>query len=300
MEIRKTELKHTTRTVRRNLSGWLLMAPTVIAFIILVWRPIIIGISYSFFDLQGFEPQRFVGLDNYKDVITDTNFLDTLKNTVLYVFWSLVIGFPLPFICAVMLNEFIYAKGYFKVSTYLPVIVPAIASSLIWKMIYSDGPGGLLNMVMYFFGVGPLGWLSNKSLTIPLIIISMTWHGFGSTLIMYLATLQGVNSELYEAARIDGAGLIQRIKIVLIPHMRSLLLLLAIKQIIGVFQVVEQPLAMTGGGPNNASMSLGLTNYFYAFKFGQYEKSLALGGITFLLLIGLTFIYFHFDKKSQE
>ena len=128
----------------------------------------------------------------------------------------------------------------------------------------------------------------------------MTWHGFGSTLIMYLATLQGVNNELYEAARIDGAGLFQRIKVVLFPHMRSLLLLLIIKQMIGVFQVVEQPLAMTGGGPNNASMSLGLTNYFYAFKFGQYEKSLALGTITFLLLIGMTFVYFHFDKKSQD
>ena len=300
MKTNKRDLRHAKGAIKRNLSGWLLIAPTVLAFIVLVWRPIIIGSCYSFFDLKGFEPQKFVGFDNYIDVITDTNFLDTLKNTALYVFWSLVIGFPLPFICAVIMNEFIYAKGYFKVSTYLPVIVPAIASSLIWKMIYGDGSGGLLNMILYFFGVGPVGWLSNKTLTIPLIIISMTWHGFGSTLIMYLATLQGVNNELYEAARIDGAGLFQRIKVVLFPHMRSLLLLLIIKQMIGVFQVVEQPLAMTGGGPNNASMSLGLTNYFYAFKFGQYEKSLALGTITFLLLIGMTFIYFHFDKKSQD
>ena len=81
--------------------------------------------------------------------------------------------------------------------------------------------------------------------------------------------------------------------------MRSLLLLNVIRQMISVFNVTEQPLAMTGGGPNGASMSLGLTNYFYAFKFGQYEKSLALGVITFVILMGLTFVYFYFDKKTE-
>ena len=284
----------------RNISGWLLIIPAVLLFFLLIWRPIGIGIWYSFYKLQGFTRVAFVGLKNYIDVLSDTNFLQTLSNTAQYTVWSLVIGFPLPFICAIMLNEMIHGQSYFKVTTYLPVVIPAIATSLIWKMIYMDGSGGLLNMLRYLFGAEPTTWLSNKNIVIPLIVISMTWNGFGSTLIMYLASLQGINQELYEAARLDGAGFFRRIVHVLFPHMRGLLLLMLIRQIIGVFSVAEQPLTMTGGGPNGASLSLGLTNYFYAFKYGQYDKSLALGVITFLILIVLTFVYFGLDKQVED
>lgn len=285
--------------LQKNISGWLLIMPSVILFIILVWRPIIIGMSYSFFDLKGFEPVKFVGLDNFKDVLSDTNFIKTLKNTLKYVGWSLVIGFPLPIICAVMLNELLHWKGYFKITTYLPVIIPSIATCLIWKMVYMDGEGGMLNMLLYYFGISPQNWLSNKNIVIQLIIISMSWNAFGSTMIVYLASLQSVNNELYEAARLDGAGFFGRIRYVLLPHMRGIMMLMAIRQIISVFNVTEQPLTMTGGGPNGASLSIGLTNYFYAFKYGQYEKSLALGVITFILLFMLTFIYFRLEKKSE-
>lgn len=286
--------------LRRNISGWLLIIPSIILFVFIIWRPIIIGISYSFFDLQGFKPVEFVGFKNFAEVLNDTNFIKTLINTVGYVFWSLIIGFPLPFICAVMLNELVHMKGYFKITTYLPVVIPTIATAFIWKMVYMDGPGGLLNMLLYYFGIEPMGWLSNKTLVIPLIVVSMSWSGFGSTLIMYLATLQGINQELYEAARLDGAGFFKRIKHVLFPHMRGVVLLLAIRQIIGVFSVAEQPLAMTGGGPNGASMSLGLTNYYYAFRYSQYDKSMALGVITFCLLLVLTFVYFGLDRRIEE
>lgn len=292
--------KSVSGLLRRNISGWLLIIPSIILFVFIIWRPIIIGISYSFFDLQGFKPVEFVGLKNFAEVLNDTNFIKTLVNTVGYVFWSLIIGFPLPFICAVMLNELVHMKGYFKITTYLPVVIPTIATAFIWKMVYMDGPGGLLNMLLYYFGIEPMGWLSNKTLVIPLIVVSMSWSGFGSTLIMYLATLQGINQELYEAARLDGAGFFRRIKHVLFPHMRGVVLLLAIRQIIGVFSVAEQPLAMTGGGPNGASMSLGLTNYYYAFKYSQYDKSMALGVITFCLLLVLTFVYFGLDRRIEE
>ena len=207
----KAPKKKVSNIVKRNLSGWLLIIPSLFLFFFLVWRPIGIGIGYSFFRLEGFTPTEFVGFKNFTDVLTDSNFIQTLLNTCGYVFWSLVIGFPLPFICAVMTNELMHAKGYFKITTYLPVIIPSIATCLIWKMVYMDGEGGLLNMLLYYLGIGPQGWLSDKSLTIPLIIISMTWNGFGSSLIIYLAQLQGINQELYEAARLDGAGFFRRI-----------------------------------------------------------------------------------------
>lgn len=289
-----------TGILAKNIPGWVLILPSMFLFVMIVWRPIVMGIGYSFFDLKGFTPVDFVGLKNYKDVLTDTNFIQTLKNTVMFVLWSLIIGYPLPFICAVMMNEMIHLKGFFKVATYLPVIIPSIATSLIWKMIYMGGEGGLLNMFLYFFGIGPMDWLANKALTIPLIVIAMSWNGFGSTLIVYLASLQGINKDLYEAATLDGCGFFGKFKAVLFPHMRGILLLNFVRQIIGVFGITEQPLAMTGGGPNGASMSLGLTNYFYAFRYGQYDKALAVGVITFLLLLIWTVVYFVMDKKINE
>lgn len=286
--------------IKRNISGWVLILPTFLFFVFLVWRPIIIGIMYSFFDLRGFEPVAFVGLENYRQVLSDSNFLSTLKNTVEYVIWSLIIGLPLPFVAAVMLNEALHGKQYFKISLYLPCVLPGMAAYLLWSMIYGENQAGLINSVLRLFGTEPMQFLSNKTLVIPLIIVMMSWKNFGGTMIMYLATLQGADQSLYEAARLDGAGFWQRIKAVTWPHCRGILLLLAVKQIIGIFGITEQPLVMTGGGPNGASLSLGLTNYYYAFKYGAMQKSLALGVITFVMLMGLTVVYFKIDKKINE
>jgi len=284
----------------RNLSGWLLIAPSLFLFIFLIWRPIVVGISYSFFDLKGFSPIEFIGFENYKNVLSDTNFIQTLWNTIKYVIWSLVIGFLPPFICAILINEMLHLKGFFRVTTYLPVVIPGIAVSLIWRMMYLDSTGGLLNMILIKLGGEATRWLSNPDLVIPLIIIAMPWNTFGGTMVMYLSVIQGINKELYEAASLDGANIPQRLRYVLIPHMRGMLLLMLINQIIGVFNITEQPLTMTGGGPNGASMSLGLTNYFYAFKYGHYDKSLALGVIIFIILFALTLVYFTADKKIND
>ncbi len=290
----------TLNKISRNAPGWLLMAPTIVLFFCLSWRPIIVAFSYSFYDIKNFEPVKFVGFENFRQILTDTKFLKTLWNTAQYVLWSLLIGLPLPFLTAVAINEMIKSKSFFRVVTYLPALIPGMAVFLIWRFIYNDGSIGLLNSIRWFFGLAPTNWLSNPDLTIPLIVIMMSWNGFGGTVIMYLATLQGVDQSLYEAAELDGAGIFSKFKAVLLPHTYGTLALCFVRQIISVAQVTEQPMVMTGGGPNYASMSLGLTNYYYAFKYGQMEKSMALGVVTFLILLGLTFLYFKMDKKINE
>lgn len=287
-------------TIRNNIAGWLLILPTVLAFILFLWRPIIIGIGYSFFNLKGFTPDGFVGFDNYVKVLSDTNFLKTLGNTVEYVLWSLVLGLPLPFVAALMLNEMRAGKQYFKISTYLPCVLPGMAVYLLWTMVYGESSAGLINSFLNVLGMENMRFLSNDKIVIPCIILMMTWRSFGSTMIMYLATLQGVDISLYEAARIDGANFWQRITHITFPYCRGIILLLAVKQIIGVFAITEQPMVMTGGGPNGASLSLGLTNYYYAFKYGQMQNSLALGVVSFTILVGLTIVYFALDKKIND
>lgn len=288
------------QTLQRNMTGWLLLLPSMILFTVIIWRPIVVGILYSFFDLEGFRPVEFVGVDNFLSVMSDSNFIKTLGNTFQYVIWSLIIGFPLPFLTAVMLNEMLSGKQYFKISTYLPGIIPGIAVCLIWKSLYGEGDSGLLNMFLAKLDMEPATWLADKYKVIPLIVIMMSWQGFGGTLIMYLASLQGINQELYEAARLDGAGFFGRFRHILLPHMSGIMLLVLVRQIISVFQVTEQPLIMTDGGPNGASLTLGLTNWRYAFKFGQYERSLALGVVTFVILISLSILYHVMDKKIND
>lgn len=296
----KKEKRKSKVSLQQNIAGWLLLLPAVICFILLVWRPIVISVYDSFFRLQGVVRTEFVGLQNYIDVVTDTNFMQALGNTIKYVFWSLIIGLPLPFIVAVMLNEMVKTKNFFNVTYYIPCVIPAMATYMVWKMIYSDSAGGLLNMIRYTLGFAPMGWLSNSDLAIPLIIVTMTWSGFGGAVILYLSALQGVDVSLYEAARLDGANIFQRIRVVMMPNMWGILLLQTVRQIISVFQVSEQPLTMTGGGPNGATTTLGLTNYFLAFKYGQFDKSMALGVIIFILLMWLTLLYFGLDKKIND
>lgn len=286
--------------LKKNITGWVLILPFVVLFICLHWYPIICGFVYSFFDLKGFTPVKFVGFDNMVRVFNDSNFLKTLWNTVQYVLWSLLIGLPIPIIVSVLLNEMVYAKTYFKVSLYLPVLIPGVAACLIWKNIYGEGATGLINMFLALVGKEPMMWLADKNKVIMLLVIMSTWKGFGSSTIMYLATLQGINQELYEAAKLDGAGILHRVRYVLLPHIGGTVLLVGVRQIIAVFGILEQPMMMTDGGPNGASLSLALTNWRYAFKFNQYENSFALGVIMFLMVISLTFVYNALDKKLSD
>ncbi len=281
-------------------SGWLFFIPTAILLYLIMLRPIVIGAVYSLYDLNGFTPEEFVGLKNYESVLTNSDFIKTLGNTLKYCGWSFVIGFPLPIIVAIMLNEIVHFKNTMKTALYLPVILPGIAAFMIWQQLYQPGDAGVLNLVTSIFGMEPSEWLQNPTLTIILLTVVSTWKTFGSTVLMYLAVVQGVNQELYEAANIDGANIWNKFRYILMPQMYPMMLLLAVRQFIGVFQTFEIVLTMTGGGPNNASMTLGLMTYNYGFVNFQFDKALAMGFVTFLMLSILTVIYFVLDKKVSE
>ena len=291
-----------TRFLRRDFSAWLLILPMLICVYYFTLRPQVLGIYWSFHNMVRYEPQEFVGLKNYLTVITRPDFLQTVKNTVMYVVYSMIIGFPLPFLLALVMNELVHFRKTTRVLVYLPSIMPAMAISLLWTFIYNPSSGGLLNMILGSVGIEPYQWLQDSRFTILWIIISMTWNGCGATALYYFAAMQGINRELYEAALIDGAGYWRRVGIVTLPYMYGMLVLFGVRQIIGVFNTMEQVLQMTGGGPNNASVTLGLLNYRYAFDSGgkNAQYALALGVMMFIVLSVFSIIYFKIDKKIQE
>lgn len=297
----KNQFKRKTR-FRNDRDAWILMLPMVLILYLFVWRPTVMGSVWSFFDMKGYTVKEFCGFDNYIKVLSHTRFLPMLWNTVKYVLWSLVIGFFPPLFIAIMINEIIHFKNGFRVLIYIPAVIPGIAAMLMWFYMYYPDHTGLLNMILGKFGVEPRQWLNDPNFTILGIVIYMTWKGFAGTMLLYFASLQNVSVELYEAALIDGAGPFKRLWHVTRPGIEGLLLLNVVRQIIGVFQVMEQPLAMTGGGPNGASTSLSYQLYQYGFNSGGKGtgQAMALGVIIFLILIVFTIVYFWLNKKVEN
>ena len=285
--------------VKQNISGWLIMAPTLILFAFFVWEPLMESIRLSLYSAKGMRVIEFVGLKNYIDVFHHPDFLPAIKNTFSYTIWSLIIGFLVPIIMAIIINEMVHAKSLFRVGTYFPNIVPGLAMVLMWGFIFRPGKTGVLNIILSQLGIEPMTWLSNPKLTIPLIVITMTWKAAGATALIYLAALQSINPELYEAAIIDGAGIWDRIRHVTIPSLRNLARTLLILQVISVFQILYEPLVLTNGGPNNASISIMQLVFKYAFEKFDYPKAAAVSVIISIFLITLTAVYNKFNKVQD-
>jgi multiple sugar transport system permease protein len=283
----------------KGISGWVLLIPSVVLFLFFIWIPLVESVQLSLYRAQGIRLQEFVGLRNYRDVFGHPDFMAALRNSFSYTLWSLVIGFLVPIILAILVNEIRHGKSFFKVSVYMPNVVPGIAMVLLWSFIFRPSNTGILNILLDKVGIPPQPWLTNPRWTIPLIVVTMTWKGAGATTLLYIAGLQGIDPELYEAAIIDGASIPRRVWHITIPCIYNLARTLLILQIISVFQVLYEPLVMTGGGPNNASISIMLLVFRYAFERFDYPKAGAVSVIISSILIVLTALYFKINKRKD-
>jgi multiple sugar transport system permease protein len=286
--------------MKKNLSGWLIMIPSLILFGFYIWQPLFYGVFLSLSKTRGFEALGFGGFDNYIEVFNDPVFLKALFNSFMYTIWSLVIGFLVPIVLAIIFNELVHYSGLMRVSMYLPNIVPMIATMLIWKFLLDPSAGGLLNSVLMSMGIKQYVWLQDANATIPIIVATMTWKAAGATMLVYVARLKGINQEMYEAAEIDGANIFQRLSFITVPQLYNLCRMLLILQILAVFQVLIEPWLMTGGGPNNASTTLMLLNWNYAFTDMHAGQAASVSVIVNLILIALTVVYLVFSKEQEE
>ncbi|MBP3360608.1 MAG: sugar ABC transporter permease [Clostridia bacterium] len=288
------------RRLKSDSGAWLLIIPALLCIYFSIIRPQLLAFIWSFCSMKGYTITGFAGLDNFKVVLTDTLFLKTFFNTLKYVMYSAVIGFIPPIIVALIMNELIHFRKIIRVIIYLPSIMPAVAVSLLWYFMYYPDQTGLLNVLIIKLGGNPYTWLQDGRFTILYIVVSMAWSASGATVIYYFSALQGINRELYEAAVMDGAGVLYRLRVVTLPYMSGILLLFFVRHLIGVFNIMEQPMQMTNGGPNNASVTLGLLNYRYAFEDGHPQYALALSVIMFIFGLIATVGYFRLNKKVEE
>jgi multiple sugar transport system permease protein len=291
--------KHKQKLMKRDLTGWLIMIPTIILFAFFVWEPLLESVRLSLYTAKGIRLQEFVGFDNYKMVLNHPDFLHAFANTFKYILWSLIIGFFVPIFIAILISETVHLKSLFKVGVYFPNIMPGMATVMMLGYFFRPGNTGVLNILLAKIGLDPMVWLSNPKLTIPLIVVTMTWRGAGSTALIYMAGINSINSELYEAATLDGAGIIQRIRYITVPNIFSLGKTMLILQIIAVFQILYEPLVMTNGGPNNASISIMQLVYNYAFRDFNYPAAAALSVMMCIILVILSGLYFKLTKTKE-
>lgn len=284
------------RRWRSTLWGLAFLAPALLLFGYFSWLPIIRSALLAFEQTNLVEPARWVGAENFRHLFADPVLPIAVRNTVWYTALSLAIGFPLPLVLAVFISELRRLGGLFRVLVYLPVVVPPVVSVLLWKLFYEPDTG-LINHLVGLVGLGPYPWLQDRHWAMPSLVLEATWAGAGTTVLIYIAALAGVSIELYEAAEIDGAGILRRLWHVLLPQLRGVLLLMLLLQIIGAFQVFTEPYVMTDGGPANATVTVLLLIYRYAFVTLDYGKAAALSVLLAVVLAVLSATYLRLTRR---
>ncbi|MGW1466132.1 carbohydrate ABC transporter permease [Streptomyces sp. NPDC002308] len=287
------------RALRRNLTAHGFLIGAVICFGLFSWYPMVREFFLAFQKTEDGQT-TWAGLDNLNTVFNDPAFWQAWRNTLLFTVLALVLGFAVPFVVAVVLNEFRHAQGYLRLLVYLPVMLPPVASVLLFKYLYDPGYG-LLNQLLGFFGIPAQQWLQDPSTSMLSVVVAATWMNMGGATLIYLAALQGIPGELYEAADLDGAGLLRKIWHVTIPQTRLILSLLLLMQVIATMQVFVEPFLLTGGaGPEGSTTTVVYLIYQYAFNFNNYGAAAALGLVLLVLLAGVSAVYVRLSRAEDE
>nr|WP_246846694.1 sugar ABC transporter permease [Humibacter ginsenosidimutans] len=276
------------------------LLPLLVVFGVFSWYPIVRSVIMSFQTTNLVSAPVFVGWQNFVAVFNDPLLGTAVLNTLWFALLALLFGYPIPLVVAVLMSEVRKARGLFSVLAYLPVVVPPVVAVLLWKFFYSGSASGVFNTVLGWVGIPPQPWIESTASAMPSLVLEATWSAAGGTIIIYLAALIGVPSELYDAAEVDGAGIWQKIWHVTMPSLRGILFVTFILQIIGTAQVFLQPYLFTDGGPSNATLTILLLIYNYAFgnsAGGSYGEATALSIMLAVALAILSFIYFRGTKR---
>jgi multiple sugar transport system permease protein len=269
------------------LSTLLFLLPLLLIFGAFSWYPIVRTVVMSFQHTNLAEPATWVGLQNFRTVFHDPLFPIAIRNTGYFALLALIFGYPIPLAAAVLMSEVRRRRGLFSALAYLPVVVPPVVAVLLWKTFYDGSDSGVFNTILHWIHLGPYPWLQSPHTAMPALVLESTWANAGATIIIYLAALISVPRELYEAAEVDGASLVNKIWHITMPQLRGVLLVTLILQILGTAQVFLEPFLFTQGGPDNATLTVLLLIYNYGFNNslgGDYGTATALSLMLALFL----------------
>lgn len=285
------------RRFREGVTGYLFMLPTIIGFSLFIIYPLIASGYYAFHEYSGFGDAEFIGWDNFKWMFTkDPTFKRTILTTLQYVAMTVPAKLIFGLLLAVLLNKSMAGIKIFRTIYYLPVVIPAVASLVLWKFIFA-ADWGLLNGVLRQFGLPTSLWLEGENSVLWALTIIEIWS-CGSQMIIFLSGLQSVPAELYESADVDGAGGLQKFFKVTLPMMTPVLFLQTITGLIAGFQVLNPSLIMTvDGNPNLKTNFLNYQIYRSAFDKREYGYAMALVWVLFFIILFFTVIVYRISDS---
>jgi multiple sugar transport system permease protein len=283
--------------------GWAFALPFVAMFTVFMAGPILVSFLTSFTDLRITDIRsplgvNVVGLENYIDVLSDPKFRKAAFNTAIFVVFGVPLTMALGLLAAIGLNQGILKfRSAFRVGYYLPVVTSIVAIAVVWRLLLGREVG-LINGLLSMVGVdeGP-GWLTDTRLALPSLIVMAAWRNLGFSMIVFLAGLQAIPAELYEAASVDGAGRWQKFRNVTLPLLRPTILFLAVITVIGYLNFFEEPFVMTRGGPLDSTLSVAFHAY-NQFSFGNYGYTAAVSYLLFVAIAVLSFVQFRLLRSK--
>ncbi|MFZ0218524.1 MAG: sugar ABC transporter permease [Candidatus Dormiibacterota bacterium] len=282
----------------RDLEGYAFLWPSFIGFFLFVLVPVVAALGISFTNWDLVNTPSWVGVQNYQNLIrTDPIFKDVVRNTLLFTLVTVPARVVFSLLLAVLLNQGVRGIGLFRTAYFMPVVAPVVATALVWAWIL-DGTFGLLNFLLLHLGVQrPPNWLQSTTWALPAIMIFSVWKNVGFTTIIYLAGLQNIPSELYEAASLDGAGRFGKFRYVTVPLVSPTTFFVLIISLIFAFQVFEESFVMTNGGPANATTTIVFDIYETGFKYYNMGTASALAWILFAIILVVTLVQLVLQRR---
>lgn len=291
----KSSNRFSKLSVRQNLSGYLLILPAFLLIAVFNLYPILNGVYLSFTNYDGVSEPVWAGLQNYATMLQDHSFHTALWNTLIYVLGTVPLIILLSLFFAILLNQPIHGKKVFRSIYFLPAITSGVAIAIVWKWIFNTN-SGLLNSWLYALGFTPVEWLTSSRYSMLSVIIMSVWKSLGNNIVIMLAGLQGVPSSLYEAASMDTNSSWKKFRHITIPLVSPTIFLICIMSIISAFQVFEQVMTLTEGGPGDSTLTVVYHIYNQAFENFKMGYASALAYILFLIILVVTIIQWNVKK----
>jgi multiple sugar transport system permease protein len=278
---------------RPGIVGWTLAAPALVVIAVFFALPVVIGLALSLTDfdlyaLADLSTLRFVGLDNYLRLLRTPLFWQALGNTLYFVAVGVPLSIALSLGAALLLNARVARwQAFFRTALFAPVVTTVVAVAVIWRYLLHTRYG-LVNQALAALGIDPVDWLGDPHWSMPAIIAFAAWKNFGYNMVILLAALQAVPRELYESARVDGAGSLRQFTDVTFPMLTPTLVMVAIMTVAGYFQLFAEPYVMTQGGPLRSTVSVLYFMYEEGFKWWNFGSASAVAVLLFALIFVVT------------
>ena len=278
--------------------AWAFLLPAIIFLMIFSIIPIFWVIYLGFTDYNVFSPAQWVGLENFEKLFNDPKFWKALRNTVYY--WALVTPAITiaSLLLAVLVNQQLIGIKLYRLAYYFPVLVSVVITALLWKWMFATD--GVFNFVFSLIGLGPVPWLTSESTAMISVAIVTVWQGLGYYMLIYLAGLQSVPNDLYEAAEIDGAGFWRKQWNITIPMLRPIIFFVSVISTMGAFKEFTLMLVMTGGGPVNSTTTLVYLVFKEAFENINMGYASAIATVLFMLILIITIINMKIQDQTDQ